>query len=61
LEHVSIQPGAFILDVGCGGGIAIREMAQKASNGKVFGIDYSEGMVRLARKTNIQSVEKRAG
>ena len=52
MSHVSIDPGAFILDVGCGGGKAVQEMARIASNGKVLGIDYSEEMVRLARKIN---------
>jgi ubiquinone/menaquinone biosynthesis C-methylase UbiE len=57
MSHVSINPGAFILDVGCGGGKGVQEMARVASDGKVLGIDYSEEMVKLARKINKKSVE----
>jgi ubiquinone/menaquinone biosynthesis C-methylase UbiE len=57
LSHISINPDAYILDVGCGGGKAVRELAQISSNGKVCGIDYSEEMVKLARKINKKFVE----
>ena len=57
LSHISIKPNAFILDVGCGGGKAVQELAQISSSGKVCGIDYSEEMVQLARKINKKFVE----
>ncbi|MBA7556206.1 2-methoxy-6-polyprenyl-1,4-benzoquinol methylase, mitochondrial [subsurface metagenome] len=57
LSHISINLDAFILDVGCGGGKAVQELAQISSSGKVFGIDYSEEMVQLARKINKKFVE----
>ena len=52
LSHVSIDMDACILDVGCGGGKTVHELARISSSGKVFGIDYSEEMVRLSRKIN---------
>ena len=52
LSHISINLDAFILDVGCGGGKTVFELAQISSSGKVCGIDYSEEMVQLARKIN---------
>ena len=58
LEYVSIATDATVLDVGCGGGVTIKEMAKKATNGKLYGIDYSNDMVELTRKTNKQLVEK---
>jgi 2-polyprenyl-3-methyl-5-hydroxy-6-metoxy-1,4-benzoquinol methylase len=57
LSRVCIASHACILDVGCGGGKAVQEMARIASNGKIYGIDYSEEMVKLARKINKQFVE----
>jgi len=57
LSHISINIDAFILDVGCGGGKAVRDLAQISSSGKVCGIDYSEEMVQLARKINRKFVE----
>jgi len=42
----------MILDVGCGGGKTVRRLAQRAFQGKVFGIDYSADMVEYSRKVN---------
>ena len=52
LSYLLISPNSIVLDVGCGGGGAIRLLAEKASEGKVYGIDHSIDMVRLARKVN---------
>ena len=52
LEHVAIQPDAIILDVGCGGGGAVKILAQAASRGKVYGVDYSEDVLPTARRVN---------
>ncbi len=57
LSHISINLDAFILDVGCGGGKTVLELAQISSSGKVCGIDYSEEMVQLARKINRKFIE----
>jgi len=57
LSHISIKPNAFILDVGCGGGKAVQELARISSRGKVCGIDYSDQMVQLAHKINKKFVE----
>jgi ubiquinone/menaquinone biosynthesis C-methylase UbiE len=48
LEHTTIQPDATILDVGCGGGGAVRILARAASRGKVYGVDYSEYVLPTA-------------
>jgi ubiquinone/menaquinone biosynthesis C-methylase UbiE len=52
LSHISIKQDACILDIGCGGGKAVQELAISASRGKVYGIDYSEDMVQLSNKVN---------
>ncbi len=52
LNHISIRPDAYILDIGCGGGKAVKELAMLTPGGKVYGIDYSEDMVQLSRKVN---------
>ena len=56
LTYVSLTPTAVILDIGCGGGKAAQHLAGIALGGKVYGIDHSEDMVRLARKTNTAHV-----
>ncbi|MCW4054649.1 MAG: class I SAM-dependent methyltransferase [Candidatus Bathyarchaeota archaeon] len=56
LTHVNIKSDHLILDVGCGGGQTINRLAQRASLGKVFGVDYSADMVEYARKVNKQLI-----
>jgi ubiquinone/menaquinone biosynthesis C-methylase UbiE len=52
LTHVTIQPEATILDVGCGGGKTVHMLAHAAPGGKVYGVDYSQDVLRLARRVN---------
>ena len=56
LEHVRIERGFTILDVGCGGGRTIQKLAERASEGRVHGIDYSIGSVEMARSLNREAV-----
>lgn len=58
LSHISIGKHDTILDVGCGGGGTVCKLASTASEGKVYGIDYSEESVRRARKTNKKAIEE---
>jgi ubiquinone/menaquinone biosynthesis C-methylase UbiE len=57
LEHVSIGKRETILDVGCGGGGTVRKLAQLASEGTVYGIDFSKDSVEVARRTNKRLIE----
>jgi SAM-dependent methyltransferase len=52
LSHVTIGAHATILDVGCGGGRTVNKLARIASNGNVYGIDFSETSVAAAKKEN---------
>jgi ubiquinone/menaquinone biosynthesis C-methylase UbiE len=52
LGHMTIAPDAIILDVGCGGGKTVHQLAQAAPSGKVYGIDYSPEMIHLAQRVN---------
>ncbi len=52
LKHVNIDPDYVILDVGCGGGKTVNQLAHKVPRGKVFGIDYSADMVEYSKKLN---------
>jgi ubiquinone/menaquinone biosynthesis C-methylase UbiE len=56
IELMDIRPDSFILDIGCGGGMAIKEMAKIATGGFVAGVDYSPVMVRQALKHNAATV-----
>jgi ubiquinone/menaquinone biosynthesis C-methylase UbiE len=54
LKHVSIANPFTILDVGCGGGRTVSKLAAMATQGKVYGVDYSEESVAAAKRTNAQ-------
>ena len=58
LGHIFIKPDANILDIGCGGGKAVQELALSCPNGRVFGIDYSEDMVDLSKQVNKKLIKK---
>jgi SAM-dependent methyltransferase len=57
LTHASIQLLDTILDVGCGGGRTIDTMAKAASQGRVFGVDYSATSVGVARRVNAAAID----
>ena len=57
LDLLDIQPADTVLEVGCGAGQGIKLAAEKASDGRVLGIDLSEVMVRVATRRNAQAVK----
>src|SRR5262249_2554216 len=56
---LDVQPTDRVLQMGCGPGVAIQQLARRATSGLVVGVDHSELMVRHARKRNAAAV--RAG
>ena len=56
LKHLNIKPDDIILDVGCGGGINVKRMAENAK--KVYGIDYSIESVNLSREVNEKLIDE---
>ncbi|HEY6928986.1 MAG TPA: class I SAM-dependent methyltransferase [Thermoanaerobaculia bacterium] len=58
LAQLTLEKSFTILDVGCGGGATVRKLAASASDGKVYGIDYSAASVAAAQRTNAFSIAK---
>jgi ubiquinone/menaquinone biosynthesis C-methylase UbiE len=58
LKHIAIEKQYTLLDVGCGGGITVRKLAGIATQGKVYGIDFSEESVTVSRRTNNQLIKE---
>jgi len=58
LSQVTVKPQSRILDVGCGGGRTLDKLSTLAGQGKVFGIDYSDVSVSVARKLNARRIEE---
>jgi SAM-dependent methyltransferase len=54
LEALALGPADRLLDVGCGGGVFLRH-AQAQTGCRVFGVDHSREMVRLARPLAVQA------
>lgn len=57
LSHISIQQKNTILDVGCGGGRTVSKLAAIATQGKVYGVDYSRDCVAVANRTNREWID----
>jgi ubiquinone/menaquinone biosynthesis C-methylase UbiE len=54
LSHISVGSQDTVLDVGCGGGRTVSKLAAMATQGKVYGVDYSQASVAVAGRTNKQ-------
>jgi len=50
----AIEPGARVLDVGCGNGATTRQAARLAAPGDVVGVDLSARMLDLARRRAVE-------
>jgi ubiquinone/menaquinone biosynthesis C-methylase UbiE len=57
LGHVTIESQFHVLDVGCGGGRTIEKLAAIAGAGVIYGIDYAEGSITVAREHNASLIE----
>ncbi|PYU61468.1 MAG: hypothetical protein DMG56_13450, partial [Acidobacteria bacterium] len=53
LEKMRIAPTDNILDVGCGAGWLSRRLAKLVPEGRVVGMDISDGMIRHARRSSM--------
>lgn len=58
LGHISMNKNDMILDVGCGGGRTVNTLAKIATEGKVYGIDYSQVSVAVSTSKNKSLIEK---
>lgn len=50
LGILRIKKGSYILDVGCGTGVLTEHLLKRVgSEGKIFGVDFSEKMIEIAK------------
>ena len=57
LSQLRVGSDATVLDIGCGGGAAVRLLAEKLPSGRAIGIDHSLEMVNLSSKMNRPLIE----
>lgn len=55
IEKLALQGHEALLDIGCGDGLITDELARRLPAGSVTGIDASESMIALARKSYARS------
>ncbi|MFI0483922.1 class I SAM-dependent methyltransferase [Actinomadura sp. 9N215] len=53
---LDVQPTDRVLEIGFGPGLAIAALAERATQGRVYGIDHSAVMVRQATRRNAAAV-----
>jgi SAM-dependent methyltransferase len=58
LSHMQIPESAVIIDIGCGGGGAIKLLNSLSPHSRINGIDISEDMVALSRQTNDELIKQ---
>jgi ubiquinone/menaquinone biosynthesis C-methylase UbiE len=66
IERLSLQPGAYVLDVCSGSGASALPAAERvAPKGRVLAVDLAEGLLDLARakagRRGLSNVEFRVG
>lgn len=52
LSKLPVANNPVCLDIGCGGGKFVKLLASQIKNGKIYGLDHSEQMVKLSRNVN---------
>ncbi|KAL6712733.1 hypothetical protein ACLMJK_009671 [Lecanora helva] len=58
IENAQLKPGQSVLDLACGTGLVTLLAKQQVGQGKVVGVDFSEGMLDVAhKKTQQQNLE----
>lgn len=57
VEVLTIKPTDKVLEIGCGAGIAVEQMAQKLESGTITAIDQSPAMITLASKRNKEFIQ----
>ncbi len=57
MDALSIEQGDRILDVGCGHGRSLTELASRAATGRIVGVGPSELMGEIAARRNCAHVE----
>jgi ubiquinone/menaquinone biosynthesis C-methylase UbiE len=55
LSNIEVQRQDVILDVGCGGGRTVSKLAAMASEGRVYGIDFSRTSVAVRNSSAMTS------
>lgn len=56
LDFFCFNDGDRVLDIGCGGGAALKRMSERMESGYLTGVDYSDVSVELSKETNAADI-----
>lgn len=56
LNKLNLEANDTVLDVGCGGGAALKAMATQIEDGKLYGIDYSDVSIEASEELNDETI-----
>src|SRR5687767_12512135 len=57
IDYLDSNPSNIVIDIGCGSGVLLKELAPKYPLIKFIGIDFSEELIELAKKDNPFNIE----
>ena len=57
ISNINILENCKFLDIGFGGGIALKTLSQKFNDIELFGIDFSDEVLKAAEKNNSKDIE----
>jgi ubiquinone/menaquinone biosynthesis C-methylase UbiE len=58
INNLSIYENYKVLDLGFGGGMALKLLSKKYSNIELFGIDFSDESINTASRDNKEDIKK---
>ena len=58
LEHLGVQRGDWVLEVGCGPGVSLQKLMRQSVTGRAAGIDYSPIMLAQAQRRNAAAIRE---
>ena len=58
VEILNVKPADYILEIGCGVGLAVEEVAEHLVTGKITAVDKSQGMIEKAIRRNQKNIEQ---
>ncbi len=59
MNHIAWREDMHVLDIGCGGGINVRQMLKRCPRGEVTGIDISVTSVKKSQQMNDRELGRR--
>lgn len=59
VEVLNIKPTDTILEIGCGTGILVEQIARKLTSGQITAIDQSPALIKMASKRNKEFILRR--